>query len=388
MHPALIAAAFIVEVARGEAVRGEWKANDSDFRYVDDATVDLAGDGDVVVAWVDQAKRDVFVQRYGKTGQKRFAAAINVSKNGATFSWLPRVVVDRKDPNDVAILWQEIIFSGGSHGGETLFARSTDGGRTFGAPVNLSNSAAGDGKGRLSEKEWHNGSHALVRSGADLYATWTEYEGALWLRRSTDHGKTFAPALHVGGTKEAPARAPTLAVAGDKVYLAWAVGENPKADLQLATSNDGGKTFSAPRALFANDARADAPRLAIDDKGAVHLVYAENGAILYSKNFAAPRELGQGAHFPNLAIDNAGAIHVAWDHFTGDNAYATGLMLATSRDGGATFAAAQPVFSAPSKALYGSQQGLSIKLAARDGLAFVNSTFRRGDASWITLLRR
>jgi hypothetical protein len=35
----------------------------------------------------------------------------------------------------VYVLWQEIVFSGGSHGGEIFFARSRDGGQTWSAPA-------------------------------------------------------------------------------------------------------------------------------------------------------------------------------------------------------------------------------------------------------------
>ena len=45
-----------VEIASGEAVRGPWVQNDSDYRWVDDPSVQLTADGDAIVAWVDQAK--------------------------------------------------------------------------------------------------------------------------------------------------------------------------------------------------------------------------------------------------------------------------------------------------------------------------------------------
>ncbi|WP_019591896.1 hypothetical protein [Thioalkalivibrio sp. ALE20] len=38
-----------VEVARGEAWRGPWRMNDSDFRYVDDASVAINDHGEVVL---------------------------------------------------------------------------------------------------------------------------------------------------------------------------------------------------------------------------------------------------------------------------------------------------------------------------------------------------
>lgn len=394
-----------VEVARGEAHRGAWQQNESDFRYVDDPTVDVGTDGDAVVAWVDQARKDVFLRRYGRDGTKRWDNAVNVSQSGATFSWLPRVSVDRKDPNDVAILWQEIIFSpGGSHGGEIMFARSTDGGRTFTAPSNLSSSKEGDGKGRLTAKEWHNGSLALARDDrGGVYVAWTEYEGALWFRRSNDRGKTFAPRVRVGGDAAAPARAPSLAVAGNAVHLAWAIGENPRADIHVATSTDGGNSFGGARVVGASEGHSDAPTLAVDDNGTVHLAYAESAGgphaqydVRYSRRtkdkseFEAPRSIaGSGnAHFPQLAAA-AGRVHLLWDHYEGDGAYPRALLLIQSSDGGATFSKPERVFSSPAKTFSGSQQGLASKLAVSSSgeLAIVNSTFRPKQSSEVWLVR-
>jgi len=214
-------------VAAGRAERGPWQMNESRYDYVDDPAVAIDARGRAVVAWVDQATKDVY---FGKQGE-----AVNVSRSPRTFSWLPRIALGAGA--DVFVLWQEIIFSGGSHGGDILFARSQDGGATFSAPLNLSSSVAGDGKGRIDKDRWHNGSLDLAL-GADgaVYTAWTEYEGALWLRRSADGGRTFSRKLRIADPK--PARAPSLAVAGNTLYLAWTVGDDPSADIRVAKSSD------------------------------------------------------------------------------------------------------------------------------------------------------
>ncbi len=66
---------------------------------------------------------------------------------------------------------QDIIFSGGLHGGETLFARSSDNSNRCSPPLNLSRSTGGDGKGRINVKVWDNGSLELLAGPRDrLYA--------------------------------------------------------------------------------------------------------------------------------------------------------------------------------------------------------------------------
>jgi hypothetical protein len=256
MDPATLALAAIVwqgstEIAAGRAERGPWQQNESRYDYVDDPAVAMDERGGVAFAWVDQGKKDVY---FGKQGE-----AVNVSRSPDTFSWLPRIALAG---DNVFVLWQEIIFSGGSHGGDMLFARSGDGGKTFSAPLNLSSSRAGDGKGRINPQLWHNGSFDLVVDGEVVYAAWTEYEGRLWLRRSTD-GRTFSNKVFI--RTEKPARAPSLAVQGNSVYLAWTVGDERSADVRVARSDDGGATFG--KAILrraenrAGRARRAAPRV-------------------------------------------------------------------------------------------------------------------------------
>ena len=163
-----------IEVASGGAFRGPWRMNESEFHYVDDPTVAISRNGVVGVAWVDQARKDILFQIYKPGGKPQFREPVNVSRSPRIFSWLPRIVIASGDASVVHILWQEIIFSGGSHGGEIYFARSTDGGRSFSDPLNLSNTPAGDGKGRLTRDLWHNGSLDLVMGPeGNLYAAWT-----------------------------------------------------------------------------------------------------------------------------------------------------------------------------------------------------------------------
>jgi len=395
-----------VQVASGPAHRGPWRQNDSDFRWVDDPAVDLAPDGDAYVVWVDQSRKDVLFQRYAPDGQPRLAAPAEVSRSPEVFSWLPRVLVDSRDSRRVYVVWQEIVFSGGSHGGEIFFARSTDG-RRFGAPVNLSSSSAGDGKGRLDAKAWDNGSldFAEARVGEHVVA-WTEYEGRLLMRRSSAAGETFSPPLHeppvhIAGDGRAPARGPSVAVAPEgETHLAWAVGEDPDADIQFASAADG-RSFGAPRGVCLGEGRADAPKIALDARGTVHLVYLDfamsSTSVRYCRMkrgagaFEPPRTLSQKAraHAPSLAVDARDRIYVLWAQSSDAGG---ALALTHSSDGGERFATPVAVASVSGAGMgsNGSQQGMfGSKLAVGDPgeLAIVNSTFRPGHASQVWLLR-
>jgi hypothetical protein len=404
-----------IEVASGAAYQGPWRMNESQFLYVDDPTVAINEEEVVAVAWADQSRKDIFLQIYEPDGQRRFEAPVNVSRSPHIFSWLPRMHITSGDASEVSILWQEIVFSGGSHGGEVFFARSTDGGRTFSDPMNLSKSIAGDGKGRLTPRYWHNGSLDLaVGPQGDLYAAWTEYEGTLWVSRSTDRGDTFSEPLRIAGGGDAkPTRGPSLAVdAEGAVHLAWTVGEDPAADIRIAKSVDRARSFGEPRVVFETDGHADAPSIAVDGKGTLHLAHAESPAgpfkryhIRYTRSndggatFEKPREISspqiepfESASFPTLDLDGEGDPYVVWELSPSWEHRPQGLGFARSNNGGRTFESPSvvPGTADPTLGFNGSLQGLLMdKLAVNESgaVAVVNSTFQRNEASHVWLIR-
>lgn len=414
-QPSAVAWGEQIELASGDAYQGPWRMNESEFHYVDDPTVAINEEGVVAVAWVNQSRKDIFFQVHALDGKKRFEQPVNVSRTPKIFSWLPRMVMTSDDPSTVYLLWQEIVFSGGTHGGEIFFARSIDGGKTFDDPLNLSNSIAGDGKGRLTPRYWHNGSLDLALGPQrTLYAAWTEYEGALWLSRSTDGGESFSKPLRIaGGVGAAPARGPSLAVAADKtVYLAWTVGEDRAADIHVAKSGDAGRSFGAPRAAFQSAGHADAPKIAVDSKATVHIVYAESPAgpferyhIRYTRSrdgartFDKPREISsplprefESTNFPALSVDAEDNLYVLWELFPDRRDWPRGLGFTVSTDAGRTFAPPLIVPRSADLALgyNGSRQGLLMrKLAvnAAGAIAVVNSTLKRGESSHVWLFR-
>ena len=402
-----------VEIAAGGGERGPWQQNESRYDYVDDPTVALDRSGNAAVAWVDQGRKDVFFTIFGAEGKPRLADPVNVSRTPAVFSWLPRVVLSPLRPGDVFILWQEIVFSGGSHGGEIFFARSRDGGRTFDAPLNLSRSRAGDGKGRINRDVWHNGSLDLaIDAHGTLYAAWTEYEGPLWFCRSRDGGASFTKAIRVAGGGK-PARAPALAVAPDgSLYLAWTHGEDDSADVNVARSSDGGRSFARPAVVARTPGYSDAPKIAVDAKGVVHLVHAESEGgpferyhVRYTRShdqartFEAPRDLSQlnpsgvtSAAFPAIEADHHGRIVVVWETYPNARTNPRGLAIAVSLDHGERFSApaSVPRSAGAAGGSNGSHQGLLMrKLALTDGgeIALVNSSLAPGAGSRVWLMR-
>ena len=71
-----------VEVAAGDAHRGPWRMNDSEFHFVDDPTVAIDNDGGVAVAWANQREQDIYFQRYSPAGEPVLAEPVNISRSG------------------------------------------------------------------------------------------------------------------------------------------------------------------------------------------------------------------------------------------------------------------------------------------------------------------
>ncbi|MEJ7932244.1 sialidase family protein [Ramlibacter sp. AN1015] len=403
-----------LEIATGAGLRGPWQQNDSRYDFVDDPSVVLAGDGSLVVAWVDQARKALLVQRRRPDGSAA-DPPVEVARAPQTFSWIPRLALVPGAPQRVLVLWQEIIFSGGSHGGEMMFARSDDGGRSFSPPLNLSRSRGGDGKGRIDPSIWHNGSYELV-ADADgrVVAAWTEYDGMLWVSASQDGGRSFAaPRLLAGADGQRPTRAPALAVQpGGAVYLAWTEGDNPAADIRVARSEDGGATFAAAQVVAPDPGYADAPSLALDRQGTLHLAFghSESGPlgrqrILYTRSadggrsFEPPRAISTplprphvSAGYPSLAVDGRGGVYVVWELHPHPQQRPRGLGMAVSADAGARFSAPVVVPGSldPGGGTNGSSQGLLLRKLAVNGrgeVAVVNSSLREGSHSRVWLIR-
>jgi hypothetical protein len=402
-----------IEVASGDADMGPWRMNDSEFHLVDDPSVSLNDEGTTAIAWADLEKQEIMLQIFEPDGAVRFGEPVTVPSEPGIFSWLPRILLS-DDGERIFLLWQEIVFSGGSHGGEIYFTYSGDGGQTFNGPINLSNTEAGAGKGRFTSQRWFNGSYDLGKNGdGHIYAAWTEYEGALWFSRSVDGGETFTSPQHIDGGSVSPARAPSIAVGPDgTVHLAWSKGEGHQSNIFYAVSENGGQSFGETKVIHESSGHSDAPRIAVSPSGIVHLAWSESEEglwnsyqILYSRkksdegHYSEPQAIsgtagGQMASsaYPSLRISGNEQIVVLWDLFPNLGQRPRGLGMAVSIDGGESFSSpgAVPGSIDPALGENGSRQGLFMsKLDVNNlgNIAVVNSTFNRGESSHIWLFR-
>jgi hypothetical protein len=130
---------------------------------------------------------------------------------------------------------------------EVFFAGSSNGGKSFRNPINLSNATGGSADSQVAA------------SGSNVYVTWWDNKTGSWQvfsRASTDDGKSFGNATMLksigNSTAKTPLKAPpsntisvdTLAAAsGDNEYITWWDNKTGNWEVLFARSTDNGKTF-------------------------------------------------------------------------------------------------------------------------------------------------
>lgn len=229
--------------------------------------------GAVNVVWGDTNKSvgsAVFVR---STDQgETFGAPVDVSRSsGAAFD--PKIAIDPSDAINVA--WQDTA-PGTS---VIMFSRSTDGGQTFSSPRQISNGSgsateaaiASDSQGRLSVV-WVDDSTGT----SDAYYS-----------RSTDGGGTFSAPINVsnfGGDIHKP----SVTAFQNTVYVAFQngdlFGEEDIKNRQvfLVKSDNAGSSFGAVEQVsHAKNAigRAHSPAMVVDSRGVLHIVWIDASVI-------------------------------------------------------------------------------------------------------------
>jgi Neuraminidase (sialidase) len=197
-----------------------------------------------------------------------------------------------------------------------LFSRSTDGGATFSAPLNVSGSSASSSNPLIS----------VDRLGA-INVVWVSDapgNNDVFFSRSTDGGATFSAPLNLSNDP-ADSLSPQLAVDGSgNINVVWE-SDNIKFGVLFSHSTDGGATFSAPVDLATNTGGSFGAQLVLAADGSINVVWEDDSNsgsnISYSRSsdngatFSAPKNLSStlGNSFESqIAVDAAGNIDVLW----------------------------------------------------------------------------
>jgi hypothetical protein len=154
---------------------------------------------------------------------------------------------------------------------EVFFASSTDNGKTFDTPINLSNA-----KGASADSQ-------IATSQNNVYVTWWDNKTGVWevfSRASTDGGRTFADEIMLKSVGTSPLKkldGPTpqtifldtlVAASGSNEYVLWWDNKTGNSEVIFARSTDMGKTFADPINISNSpDARSVGARITADPQG-------------------------------------------------------------------------------------------------------------------------
>lgn len=284
--------------------------------------------GDVAVVWVEHNDTggDVLVRLFDRQGSpKGDCVRVNPEK-GAAKTW-------RGDPPTAAVAPDGTLFIGwtasitGAKGTTLYVSTSRDGGHSFEPPVKVNDDDA----------PASHGMHSLAAGdGGRVYAAWlderylaamrepemhddmsdgSEPNAELYLAVSTDGGRSFAPNRQIA-TDACPCCKTSLTApdSDGHMFIGWRqVLPGGFRHISVAASSDGGATFAQPVVVADDKWKIDAcpvsgPSLTIDDGGALEVAwYAGGNAGPHGVYWTHSHELTQLKFSPPMLVAESGA---------------------------------------------------------------------------------
>src|SRR5262249_30528844 len=247
-------------------------------------------------------------------------------------------------------------------GNQVVYSRSSDGGRTYSAPVSISGSS-----GLVIE------STLAIDPAGNLYVAWLAVDlvkntSRVMVSTSSDHGASFSAAVPVSPASD-EAEIPAIAADKNGNILCAYVDLKPNRGLVFAArSTDSGKSFSSPAQISGDrdDVGTSGLEVAFDSRGAAYIVYNDQGTAVPTINLAVASDGRQfstasvisdrnvSAFSPAIAIDAADNVYVAFSDFFFDLAQGQNAEIVASRscDHGATFGTPVDVSNNPGQSIF------------------------------------
>ncbi|MDO9117091.1 MAG: sialidase family protein [Nitrospira sp.] len=233
-------------------------------------SIHVAPDGVVHMAWIDgrEGKKEsgTFTARStdrGRTAEKN----LKVDENTCVCC---RTSMTSSPDGTLYVAWRKIL-PGDLR--ETVVARSTDGGRTFAAPV-----IVGHDRWVFPGCPHRPASVGTDRQGR-LYVVWytegSDETPSIYLAYSDDKGETFSPKQKLNLSKGTFPDHPQMAVdPAGRLVIVWEEQSPVRREVVMSVSLDRGETFSAPQKL--NEKKGQTPTLSINAQGLVALAWMEH----------------------------------------------------------------------------------------------------------------
>lgn len=248
--------------------------------------------GAVHVVWFDQKDGSSSVlYRRSLDGGRSWRRAVRLSPAGSFAEQAAIAAAGR----DVFVVWHARDTSGGPAGGgaapgyDIFLRRSSDGGASWRAPIQLSSS--------------HAAAHpSVAASGPDVHVSWGDSRSGhaeMIVRSSYDRGLGWSAEQQLsppGFTSWVP----TVEADGDRVVAAWVDTRDGNEEEYLRRSLDGGRSWEPLVRLTSNDRNSWAPSVVVDGS-TVHVAWFDQRDAPFSP-FDAEAVLDQAMRLLGLEV--------------------------------------------------------------------------------------
>jgi hypothetical protein len=293
----------------------------------------------VYIAWVSHhtGNDDIFFTK-SSDGGASFGKIFNLS-NDPGDSYNPHLAVDGKN---VYVVWTD--GTPGPYGNpDILFRRSTNGGTTFDATINISNNP-----GFSTEPE-------MAVSGNNVYVVWrdnTPGNEEIFFKRSINNGASFGSLIYLSDNSTKPINSvrPQIAANANNVYVVWSKGnfDQGRSNVLFKRSINDGASFGRTFNLSNNPTTLSTLQKVSVLDNRVYVVWTEGQ--FYNRQILFKRSIDNGATFENKtkitnisSLDSlnpqiaaaANNIYLLWQSNAGN--VSKQLFFMRSIDGGATF---------------------------------------------------
>ena len=231
-------------------------------------------------------------QDYGETFE-----FTNLSNSANKLSWNARIKVSE---SDVFVTWNEMV----TNQSDVFFSKSSDYGKSFSKPINLSNSSLNTVDSAIGVFE------------NNFYVVWndmTKSSTNIFFSKSEDNGQTFGKPINLSNTSGTPIinRDGALAVSDGIIFLVWYDESEKENYIYFTKSTDEGLTFSTPINLSQSNAKSKFAQVAANGKN-VYVIWQDssqgNSEILlrestdYGATFSGIKNLSHDELESNLFI--------------------------------------------------------------------------------------
>ena len=295
---------------------------------------------DVYIGWIDNAAGK-FGAKFAKSndGGSSFGTEVNLGSIGGA----PDNIKIAEFQGKVGAVWQSFSANRSS----IAFAKSSDNGTTFSTPI------------RISDVSKDSAFPQVVMYNDNVYVAWIErttgdVTNVLFVK-SGDGGTTFGQPIAIT-SHSGNSGIPKIYANGNHVYLMWEDNGAKNFDVFLSTSSDSGNTFGSPVNLSGNTGDSGAPQMIVNGNN-IYAIWMDDSSgnydILFSKStdggqtFAKPvnvSETKQDSGYPQLAVVGNN-VYVTWTETVTDKNY--DIFFTKSTDGGQTFAQPLDISNSP-----------------------------------------